>query len=192
MTALRIMEDHDRLLHSAGGGSGMEGVAVRNRWVLATTCVLVALGLLFCAERPSLAKEPARVPDPADPATPKRSVGQEPQSAPNAGGRAPVARSRPAALRAKRPVRGEPANGGLASRPAGRPARPRPSGPEPGGAPKADPRSPVAQSRPGRREGALREPVSRPVHRPPTEHGAPAGRGKPAKPPGRQTSSLHK
>src|SRR5829696_2093564 len=153
MTALRIMEDHDRLLHSADGGSGMEGVAVRNRWVLATICVLVALGLLLCAEKASLAEQPARVPDPADRAAPQRSVGQGPERAPNAGGRAPVARSSPAALRAGRPVRGEPANGGLASRPTGRPARPRPAGPEPVGAPKPDPRSPVAQSRPGRREG---------------------------------------
>jgi hypothetical protein len=170
----------------------MVGVAVRNRWVLATTCVLVALGLLLCAEKASLAKQPARVPDPADRAAPQRSVGQGPQRAPNAGDPAPVARSSPAALRAERPVRGEPANGGPASRAAGRPARPRLAGPEPGGAPKANPRSPVAQSRPGRREGALRESISRPVHQPPTEHGAPAGRGKPAKPPGRQTSSLHK
>ena len=161
MTALRILEDHDRLLHSADGRSGMAGVAVRNRWVLATTCVLVALGLLLCAERPSLAKQPAKVPDPAGPATPQRSISQGPQSVPNAGGRAPVARSRRAALRAERLVRGEPANVGPASRPA-------------------------------RGEGVHRGPVSRPVHRPSTEHGAPAGRRKPAEPPGRQTSSLHK
>ena len=110
----------------------------------------------MCVERASLAKQPARVPDPA---TPQRPAGQGPESA-------PVAQSRPAAPRAERPVRGEPANSGHASRPAGRPARPSPAGPKPAGAPKADPRSPVAQSRP--------------AHRPPAEHGAPVDRGKPA------------
>jgi hypothetical protein len=177
MSALRIIENHDWLLYSADGASGVESVAARNRWALAATFVLVALGLLLCAQRASLAKQPARVPDPAGPATPQRPVGQGPKSAPNAG-RAPVAQSRPAPPRAERPVRGEPANGGPASRPAGQPARPRPAGPEP--APKADPRSPVAQSRPVRGEGVHRGPVSQPAHRPPAEHGPPVDRGKPA------------
>jgi hypothetical protein len=151
----------------------MERVAVRNRWVLAATCVLVGLGLMLCAQRTSLAKQPAaRVPDPAGPATPQRSVGQGPESA-------HVAQSRSAALRAERPVRGELANGSPATRPAGRPARPRLAGPEPAGPPKADPRSPVAQSRPARGEGIHRGPVSRPAHRPPAEQGAPVDRGKP-------------
>ena len=143
----------------------MESVAVRNRWVLAATCVLVALGLLLCAERASLAKQPVRVPDPV---TPQRSVGQGPESA-------PVAQSRPAAPRAERPVRGEPANTRPTSRPAERPARPRPAG-----APQSDPRSPAAQSRLVRGEGVHRGPVSRPAHRPPAEHGALIDRGKPA------------
>jgi hypothetical protein len=161
MTALKIVQDHDGLHHSADGGSGMKSVAVRNRWVLAATCVLVALGLLLCAERASLAQEPA------DPATPQPSVGQGPESA-------PVALSRPAAPRAEQPVRSEPANGGPALRPAGRPAPPRPA--EPAAVPRADPR-PL---------------VPRPASHPPAEHGAPDGRGKPAVPPGRQVSSLHK
>jgi hypothetical protein len=169
MTALRIMRDHDGLLHSADGGSGVGSVALENRWVLAATCVLVTLGLLLCAERPSLAKEPVRVPDPADPATPQRSVGQGPEST-------PVAPSRPATPRAEQPVRGEPANGSPASRPAVRPARPIQAAPEPAGAPKADPGPPI----------------SRPAPRPPAEHGAPIDRGKPAVPPGRQVSSPHR
>jgi hypothetical protein len=158
----------------------MESVAVQNRWVLVATFVLVALGLLLCTEKASLAKQPARVPDPADPATPQRSVGQGPEHAPNAGGRAPVAQSRPAALRAERPVRSEPANGGPASRPTGRPARPRPAGPEPAAAPKADHRSPVAQSKPARGRGVHQGPISRPAQHPPAE------------PQGRQISSPHK
>jgi len=159
------MEDYNRHLHPADGGSGVESVAVRNRWVLAATCVLVALGMLLCAERASLAQQPARVPDPAGPATPQRSVGQGPESV-------PVAPSRPATPRAERPVAGEPANGGPALRPAAQSARPRPV--EPAGVPKAEHRSPV----------------TRPVHRLPAEHGAPVGRGEPAVPPGRQVSPL--
>jgi hypothetical protein len=166
------------LHHAAEGASGMESVAVQNRWVLVATFVLVGLGLLLCAEKASLAKQPARVPDPA---TPQRSVG--PGRAPNAGGRAPVAQSRPAPLRAERPVRGEPT---------GRPARPRPAGPKPAAAPKADHRSPVARSKPARGRGVRQGPISRPAQRPPAEPGAPHGRGKLAEPPGRQISSLHK
>ena len=64
---------------------------MRNRWVLAATFVLVALGLLLCAEKESLAKQPARVPDPARPATPQRSAGHG-----------------PASLRAEQPVRSRP------------------------------------------------------------------------------------
>ena len=158
----------------------MESVAVQNRWVLVATFVLVALGLLLCTEEASLAKQPARVPDPA---TPQRSVGQGPERAPNAGGRAPVARSRPAALRAERPVRSELP---------GRPARPRPAGPEPAAAPKADHLSPVARSKPARGRGVHQGPRSRPAQRPPAEPGAPHGRGKPAEPPDRRISSLHK
>jgi hypothetical protein len=112
MSALRIIENHDWLLYSADGASGVESVAARNRWALAATFVLVALGLLLCAQRASLAKQPARVPDPAGPATPQRPVGQGPKSAPNAG-RAPVAQSRP--------VRGEGVHRGPVSQPAHRP-----------------------------------------------------------------------
>jgi hypothetical protein len=161
----------------------MESVAVRNRWVLAATFVLVALGLLLCAEKTSLAKQPARVPDPTDPVTPQRSVGQGTERAPNAGGPAPAAESRPAALRAERPVRSEPANGGPTSRPTGRTARPRLAVPEPAAAPGADPRSPVAQSRPVRGERVHRGSLSRPTPRPGAEHGAPVDRGKPARVP---------
>ena len=137
---------------------------MRNRWVLATTCVLVALGLLLCAERASLAKQPAKVPDPADPATPQRSVGQ--------GTGECAERWRPCA---RRPVE----TGGASSRTAGtrrarerwsrvaarwtacppETGRPRRTRPEPASAPRADHRSPVAQSRPARGEGVHRGPL---------------------------------
>src|SRR5919112_5506693 len=92
-TALRVMEDHDRLLHSAEGGIGM-GSAVRNRWTLAATCFMVALGLLLCTGRASLAQQQARVPDPSGPAAPHGLAGQGPEGV-------PVAQSRPAAPRAE-------------------------------------------------------------------------------------------
>ena len=158
------------------------------RGVLAATCVLVALGLLLCAGRESVAKQPAAAPEPPGRTASHESLGNGPQSAPNADHRAPAAHARP--------VSSEPANGDHPSQPAGRPAHPRPAGSEPAGASNANHRSPAAQSRPARGERAHRGPVSRPAHQPPVGRGAPAGRqaharGKRAEPPGRRISSLH-
>ena len=139
MTALGTMEDHNRLLHSTDDGSGMENVAMRNRWVLAAICVLVALGLLLCAERESLAKQPARVPDPA---APELSPGRPARDR----------RARPWHSRDRRRLErsgryaASPRTSGHASRP-DRTARPRgepKAGPEPAGGPTADPRAPAA------------------------------------------------
>jgi hypothetical protein len=161
MTALRIMEDHDRLLHSTGGGSGTVGVAARNRWALSAICFMVAMGLLLCTGRASLAQQQARVPDPAGPAAPHGLAGQGSEGI-------PVAQSRPAVPRAEQAVSREPANVGSAVRPAGGLAQPGPA--EPSGTPRTE-RQP---------------PASRPAPIPPAEPGTPVGREKPAVTPGRQ------
>jgi len=156
MTALRIMEDHDRLLDSAGGGSGTVGLAARNRWALSAIFFMVALGLLLCTGRTSLAQQQARVQDPAGPAAPQRLAGQGSEGV-------PAAASRPVP-RAERPASGAPA-----SRPAGGLAQPRPA--EPSGTPRTE------------RQPAVSRPAP---HPPPAEPGVPVGQERPAVTPGRQ------
>ena len=144
---------------------------MRSRGVLAAICVLVALGLLLCAGRESLAKQPVRAPESARPARSAQPISRGPEGGPSADRRAPATESRP--------------------------ARQNPAGDGPAGASQADRRAPAAQSRPARGEAVGRGPLSRPSRQRPTERGAPAGRralgeGRPAEPPGRRIAPLNK
>src|SRR3712207_4898003 len=134
MTALGIIEDRNGLLPPTDCGSGMENGAMRNRCVVAAVGFLVALGLLLCVGRESVAKQPSGAPAPAVPATSHESVGQGPESAPNSG--QPTAEPEQAQPQPEstKPVRDEPANPDPASQPAERPAVPHPAASEPASA----------------------------------------------------------
>ena len=108
MTALGIMEDHNRLLHSTDDGSGVENVAMRSRCVLAATCVLVALGLLLWAGRESHAEQPAGHPNPPVPRTLTRRTTR--RTAADRRACPQQSRSRPVSLRTRIPHR-RPLNG---------------------------------------------------------------------------------
>src|SRR5215204_5917541 len=98
MSALGMMEDHNRLLPATESKSGLVNVAMRNRGVLVLTCFLVALGSLLCVGKESLAKQPdpapATRPDPA----PRGPVDRGPVSRP--ARQRPVERAAPAGRRA--------------------------------------------------------------------------------------------
>ena len=137
---------------------------MRSHRVLAVTCVLVALGLLLCAERAALAKQPARAPEPAGPANAQQPIDRE-------------TGSRPARLQQERsgPVRREPVHRGPASRPTrgenvprGPVSQPSHQRPAEQGAPsgsRAHARGKPAEQ-PGRRISSLRKPAHTP-----REHG---------------------
>ncbi len=167
---------------------------MRSRCVVAAVCFLVALGLLLCVGRESVAKQPSGVPDPAVPATPHESVGQGPESEQNSG--QPTAEPEHAQSQSEstKPVRDEPANPDPASQPAERPADPHPAASEPASASDANHRTPAEQSKPAHAE-KVHDKV--PVSRPEPQQPAPVdqqthGQGKPTEPPGKQVSSLHK
>ncbi len=164
MTALGIMDDHDRLLHPADGGSVMGGTAARNRLALATICIMVALGLLLCTGRESLAQQQGGVRAPAVPAAPQRLAGR-------AGGRARAARDSgtPGTADGKRHTRKRRTRHiAPASRPSGGHVQPAPAAPS--GVPRTE----------------RKPPASRPAPFPPADPGAPIGHEKPAATPGRQ------
>ena len=83
MTALGIMEDHNRLLHPTDSGSYPETIALRRRGVLAASFVLVALGLLLCVGRESQAKQPAETPVVGGQTGAPQSVGRDPDGVQN-------------------------------------------------------------------------------------------------------------
>src|SRR5919107_1562717 len=95
MTALGMMEDHNRLLPSTESGSGLLNNAMRDRGVLILSCVLVALGSLLCAGKESLAKQPDRIPRPGDRATSHQPTSPRPAAAPDTDHREPAARTKP-------------------------------------------------------------------------------------------------
>jgi hypothetical protein len=90
MTALGMLEDHNRLLLATKSVSGPVSVAVRNRGVLVLTCFLVALGSSLCVEKESLAKQPAEAAKSGAFATSDRPTSPRPEAAPTAVHRAPV------------------------------------------------------------------------------------------------------
>jgi len=156
---------------------------MRNRGILVVICVLVALGSLLCLGRQSLAKQPARTPEPNGSAASFRPAGDALTAAPNTDPRAPAAQPKPA-LR-------EPADRDPSSRPTERtaPAGRRAPGSrdfeeprgrqvvphenpahEPPGLQKHGPDGPVAAGPAGHRprpEQTNRDHLSRPVHEEP-------------------------
>src|SRR5919112_2010005 len=146
MTALGMMEDHNRLLPSAEYGSGPSSNAMQNRGVLILGCVLVALGSLLCVGKESLAKQPDQRPEPGD-----RAANHGPAVAPNSNHPAPAAQTKPAPREPapREPVR-SPSSHPTEQRPAERTA---PAG-------RRDP----AQGRPAESPGKQMVPHERPVH----------------------------
>src|SRR5919107_6316984 len=82
MTALGMLEDHDRLLLATRSVSGPVSVAVRNRGVLVLTFFLVALGSSLCVGKESLAKQPAEAAKSGAFATSDRPTSPRPEAAP--------------------------------------------------------------------------------------------------------------
>jgi len=192
-TTLGFMEDHNRLLHPADSGSGLENDALPGRGVLATICVLVALCLLLCAGKAAGAEQPWRAPEHGARATSPPPASRVPERAPTADRRVSAVRPSPA--------RRELANPGPASRSAHqrplrqRSARERPAGHRLAGAPNADRRALVARSRPVSGRRVDRRPLSRSLPQRPEERGARAVRrslGRPAEHPGRRISMLER
>src|SRR5215211_7323446 len=93
MSALGMMEDHNRLLPATESKSGLVNVAMRNRGVLVLTCFLVALGSLLCVGKESLAKQPDPAPKSDPYATSNRPMNSRPA---DAGPPAPATRPDPA------------------------------------------------------------------------------------------------
>ena len=82
MTALGMLEDHNRLLLATRSVSGPVSVAVRNRGVLVLTFFLVALGSSLCFGKESLAKQPAEAAKSGAFATSDRPTSPRPEAAP--------------------------------------------------------------------------------------------------------------
>jgi len=148
--------------------------AMRNRGVLVLICVLVALVSSFCFGKQSLAKQPAKAPEPVGSAGSSRPASHSPAVAPNARRPAPAARSKPA--------RWEPAD----RRPLSRPTHQRPiERPAPAGRHVPGPRHlaepPGGQGAPF---GHKPVPEQRPAHEPPglREHGRGLGPKEPVGP----------
>ena len=173
MTALGMMEDHNRLLPATESRSGQGDVALRNRGVLVLTCVLVALGSLLCVGKESLAKQPGKAPSPGSPATSHRPAG-----APKADHQTPAAQPQTPAAQPK-PTPRKPVDRGPTSQPTKqRPAKQRPTErPAPGPRHRAEP--PRRQFAPHERSALKPKPVhekpvpeprpvhEKPVHEPP-------------------------
>ena len=148
--------------------------AMRNRGVLVLICVLVALVSSFCFGKQSLAKQPAKAPEPVGSAGSSRPASHSPAVAPNARRPAPAAKSKPA--------RWEPAD----RRPLSRPTHQRPiERPAPAGRHVPGPRHlaepPGGQGAPF---GHKPVPEQRPAHEPPglREHGRGLGPKEPVGP----------
>ena len=92
MTALGMLEDHNRLLPATRSGSGPVSVAMRNRGVLVLTCFLVALGSSLCVGKESLAKQPLEAPKSGAFAPSDQPTSPRPEGAPTAGHREQVDR----------------------------------------------------------------------------------------------------
>jgi hypothetical protein len=170
MTALGMMEDHNRLLPATGSTSGSVSDATRNRGVLVLCCVLLALGSLLCAGKESQAAPPGKAPEPGGNAAAHRPTSQRPPSSGPADG-APVAdRGNPGAPAAQ--PKPEPVERGPASRPAHpRPAEQRPirqqpteqrSTERPAPGPKHPAEPPGRQFAPHERPAHAQKPVSEP------------------------------
>src|SRR5215210_7872844 len=108
MTALGMMEDHNRLLPATESTSGSVNDATRNRGVLVLGCVLLALGSLLCAGKESQAAPPGKASEPGGNAAAHRPTSQRPPSSGPADG-APVADRGNPGVPAARP-RPEPAS----------------------------------------------------------------------------------
>jgi hypothetical protein len=175
MTALGMMEDHNRLLRSTESGSGPSNSALRDRGVLILSCVLVALGSLLCVGKESLAKQPDQTPKPGQapshqPTSPQ-PPNHQPAAAPNSNDRAPAAQTKPTPQ--------EPADRSQSSRPTEqRPAEQRP----------AERTAPAGQRGPA--QGSPAEPLGRQVapHKRPVHEQRPAHGPKPTP----ESTGLHK
>src|SRR5215211_9534917 len=99
MSALGMMEDHNRLLPATESKSGPANVAMRNRGVLVLTCFLVALGSLLCVGKEALAKQPVTAPKSGAYATSHRPTNSQPKEAPKPRHRAPAAQPKSAQQR---------------------------------------------------------------------------------------------
>ena len=107
MSALGMMEDHNRLLPATESKSGPVNIAMQSRGVLVLACFLVALGSLLCVGKESLAKQPDPAPKSDPYATSNRPMNSRPA---DAGPPAPATRPDPAPR--------EPVDRGPSSRPA--------------------------------------------------------------------------
>jgi hypothetical protein len=163
MTALGMMEGHNRLLPATESRSGLMNVAMRNRGVLVLACVLVALSSLLCVGKESQAKQPGKAPKPGSPATSHQPPSHRPAGAPHADQRAPAAQQKPA-------PRGPVDHRGPSSRPKHqRPTRTQPAQQRPAEHRPAERAAPAGrrahdQGRPTESPGKQPAPHERPTH----------------------------
>ena len=172
MTALGMMEDHNKLLPSTEYGSGPSNNAMRNRGVLILSCVLVALGSLLCFGKESPAKQPDRMPKPGGQATSRQPTSPQPANhgpvaAPNTNPPAPAAQTKPAL---QEPAPREPVRS-----PSSRPTEKRPDEQRPAE------RTAPAQDHAGQGERPAESPGQQKEPESPVQH------SKPASPPGRES-----
>ena len=185
MTALGMMEDHNRLLPSTESGSGLVNSAMRSRGVLGLICVLVALGSLLYVGNEAQAKPPDQTPQPGGKAashgpTSQQPTSHRPEGAPNADQRDSGAPALQPKQSDPKPAPREPVDRGPSSRTTHqRPTEQRPTHQRPTERPATGPRHPAE---PPGKQGAPHE--QRPVHEPPgsQEPGRGSGHQKPVGP----------